>query len=55
MKDADVHVAEFRESIRPAIPQIISLLSHGELNVCLVAAESLSKFSEQGEVKKLLT
>ena len=47
---ADVLVAEFRESISPAIPEIIPLLSHSDLNVRRVAADALSKLSEQGKV-----
>ena len=51
----DVLLAEFRESIRPAIPRIIDLLSHGELNVRGAAADALSKLSEHGKVSKFLT
>ena len=47
---ADVLVAEFRESISPAIPEIIPLLSHSDLNVRRVAADALSKLSEQKKV-----
>ena len=50
----DVLVAEFGESIRPAISQIIGLLSHSESNVRRAGADALSKFSEQGKVSKFL-
>ena len=45
---ADVLVAEFRELIRPAIRQIIALLSHNEWEVREAGADALSKLSEQG-------
>ena len=48
---ADVLAAEFRELIRPAIPQIISLLSDIDLDVRRVGADALVKLSEQGELK----
>ena len=48
--DADVFVAEFRESIKPAIRQIVSLLSDGGPNVRIAGAYALSKLSEQGKV-----
>ena len=41
-------LAEFRESIKAAILDIIDLLSDGELNGHRVAADALLKFSEQG-------
>ena len=47
---ADVLVAEFRESIRHAIPQIVSLLTNGERNARIAGADALSKLSEQGKV-----
>jgi HEAT repeat protein len=46
----NVLVAEFREPIRPAIPQIISLLSDSDVVVRRAAADALSKLSEQGKV-----
>ena len=48
-------VAEFRESIRAAIPQIITLLSHSEPFVCSAGADTLSKLSAQGKVSNFLT
>ena len=48
---ADVLAAEFRESIRPAIPQIIPLLSDSDFDVRKVGADALVKLSEQGEFK----
>ena len=48
LNDADVFVAEFRESIKPHIPEIISLLSDSVLDVRMVGADVLSKLSEQG-------
>ena len=50
MNVADVLVADFRESIRRAIPQIVSLLSDGESDVRWAGADALSKLSEQGKV-----
>ena len=50
LNDADVFVDEFRESIRPAIPVIISLLGDGESDVRRAGADALSKLSEQGKV-----
>ena len=50
LDDADVLVAEFRESIRRAIPQIVSLLSDSEENACIAGADALLKLSEQGKV-----
>jgi hypothetical protein len=42
---------EFRESIRPAIPQFIALLSDSDLYVH-EAGVALLKLSEQGKVSK---
>ena len=50
LNDADVFVAEFRESIRRAIPQIVSLLSDSEENACIAGADALLNLSEQGKV-----
>ena len=50
----DVFVAEFQESIRSAIPQIIDLLG-SSLDVCIVATNALVKLSEQGKVSNFLT
>ena len=50
LHDTDVVAAEFRESIRPAIPKIGSLLSDGQWSVRISGAEALSKLSEQGKV-----
>ena len=47
---ADVLVAEFRESIRRAIPQIVSLLSYSERYVRIAGADALSKLSKEGKV-----
>ena len=55
MKVADVLVAEFRESIKRAIPQIVSILSNGERNLRIAGANALSKLSEQGKVSKFPT
>ena len=49
MNNADVLVAE---SIRRAIPEIVSLLSIGERNVRIAGVDALSKLSEQGKVFK---
>ena len=50
LNNTDVLVAEFRESIRPAIPKIGSLLSDGQWSVRVAGADALSKLSEQGKV-----
>ena len=50
LNDADVFVVEFRKSIRPAIPVIVSLLGDGESSVRKAGADALSKLSEQGKV-----
>ena len=49
LNNADVLVAE---SIRRAIPEIVSLLSIGERNVRIAGVDALSKLSEQGKVFK---
>ena len=43
-------VAEFRESIRAAIPQIVSLLRPWKSYICEVGVNTLVKLSEQGNV-----
>ena len=47
LNDADVFVDE---TIKLAIPEIVSFLSDGERNVRISAADALSKLSEQGMV-----
>ena len=47
-------VAEFRESIRPAIPQIFVFLVHKDRDVREAGADALARFSEQGKVSNLL-
>jgi len=47
-------VAEFRESIRPAIPYIIALLSHNTRYAGKAGADALAKLSEQGKVSTIL-
>jgi HEAT repeat protein len=42
--------AEFRESIRPSIPQIVDLLKHSDNFVPSAGVEALAKFSEQGNI-----
>jgi len=44
----DVLVVEYRESIRPAIPQIIALLGDSDWKVCKAGVDTLSKLTEQG-------
>ena len=51
---ADVLVAEFRESIKPAIPQIIALLGYIE-NDRRVGVYALSKLSDYGEISYSMT
>jgi HEAT repeat protein len=48
-------VAKYRESIRQAIPQIITLLSHSEWGVREAGVNALSKLSEQGKKLKFMT
>ena len=48
-------LVEFRESIRPAIPEIIDLLSHSEENVRRAGVDILSKLSKQGNISSFLT
>ena len=60
LKFSDLNVvdelaAEFRESIKLAIPKIIDLLWHVEPNVCKVGADALSKLSKQGKILSFLT
>lgn len=43
-------VAEFRESIRAAIPQIVNLLRPWKSYICELGANALLKLSEQGNV-----
>ena len=43
-------VAEFQESIRAAIPQIVSLLRPWKSYICEVGVNTLVKLSEQGNV-----
>jgi len=47
-------LVEFRESIQPAIPHIISLLSHKTSYARKAGADALSKLSEQGNVFDLV-
>ena len=55
LNNADVLVAEFRDSIKPAVPQIVSFLSNDNQNVRIAGADALSKLSEQGNVSKFPT
>ena len=48
-------VAEFRESIRAAIPQIVTLLRPWKSDFCETGANTLAKLSEQGKVSNFLT
>jgi HEAT repeat protein len=48
-------VAEYRESIRQAIPQIITLLSHSEWGVRQAGVDALSKLSEQCRALNFMT
>ena len=50
LNDADVFVDEFRETIKLAIPEIVSLLRNGDQNVRIAGADALSKLSEKGKV-----
>ena len=51
----DVLVAEFRESIKPAISMIISLLRDSDSYVRMVCADALSELSKHGKVSKFLS
>ncbi|KAJ6609972.1 hypothetical protein B0H10DRAFT_1954162 [Mycena sp. CBHHK59/15] len=44
--------AKFRESIGAAIPQIITLLSDRDSDVCKASADALAKLSEQAEFRE---
>jgi HEAT repeat protein len=46
--------AEFQESIRPSIPQIVDLLKDNDSSVCKAGEEALAKLSEQGNISPLL-
>ena len=48
-------LAEFQESIRTAIPQIIGFLRHNEWTVHLAGVAALSRLSKQGKVSNFLT
>lgn len=48
-------VAEFRELIRAAIPQIIIVLSSFGSDVCVASGNALVKLSEHCKVSKFLT
>ena len=54
LSDTNVFIAEFRESIRPAIPEIISLLSDSVSDVRITGEDVLLKLSQQGRVSKFL-
>jgi hypothetical protein len=47
--------AEFRELINRAIPEIIALFSHRDLNVRRACANAFSILSEQGNISNFLT
>ena len=55
MNVIDVLVAEFRESIKVAIPEMITLLRSGDSNIRKVAVNALLKLSEIGKVLNFLT
>jgi HEAT repeat protein len=52
---AHILVAEFRESIKPAVLQIVAFLGDRDFTVRDAGAEALSKLSKQGEKSKFLT
>jgi vesicle coat complex subunit len=47
-------VAAFQESIGPAVPQVIALLSHNHEYVRRAGADALGKLSEQGKISNVL-
>ena len=47
-------IAEFRPSIVTAIPELLTLLQDGDIDVCKACVTALSKFSEQGRTSDLL-
>jgi len=51
----DLLVAEFRESVRPAIKQIIALLNDRDWTIRQKALDELAKLSKQSKVSKFLT
>jgi hypothetical protein len=56
LKVVDVLVAEFRESIMPAIPQMIALLGTWEASdIHKLVSNALSKLSEHGKISNFLT
>ena len=55
MNIVDALLVEFRESIIPAIPKIITSLSDGESSVRQAGADALLKLSEKGKVSNFLT
>jgi len=48
-------VAEFRGSIRPAIPRIIALLTNSDEDLLRAGVGALLKLSEQGEISNFVT
>jgi hypothetical protein len=48
-------IAEYRELIKAAIPQIITLLGSFDSDVCIANTNALVKLSEQCKVSKFLT
>jgi hypothetical protein len=50
-----LYVAEFRESIKAAIPKIITLLRPWKSPIYAVGANELAKLSEQGKVSNFVT
>ena len=55
MTVVDVLVAEFWESIMPAISKIIALLSHRNLEVRRAGVNALLKLAKQGNISSFLT
>jgi len=51
----NVLVAEFRESIRPCIPQIIGLLGRRDVDVRETGLNTLMELSEHGKISKFPT
>jgi HEAT repeat protein len=47
-------VAAYQESIGPAVPQIIALLSHNNEDVRSAGADAFEKLSEQGKICNVL-
>jgi hypothetical protein len=51
----DLPVAKFQKTITPAIPHIIALLTHRQMDVRRASADTLLTLSEHGNISNFLT